>query len=83
MLETYGHKRFWPMKEFQRRGADGENETKEVYRDMTTGEVHHPIDKDGNDLGWNGSPTPLPSGEKLPVMSRSFRDHYDDIRWHK
>ena len=54
------------MKSFEGKRPDGTKITSEVYRDMTTGETHYPMDKDGNLEGWDGRPPELPSGEKPP-----------------
>lgn len=74
-LKTSGFERFWPLKELTGRNMAGNKLTREIYRNMVTGEIHAPED------GWNGSPPDFPSGEKEPVISASdaYRENYDRI----
>jgi len=81
-IETSGYKKYWPVKAFEGKRPDGSKITSEVYRDMTTGEIHRPMDADGNLTGWNGEPPPLPSGEK-PVQSNDekYLKNYEVIQF--
>lgn len=81
-LQTSGYKKYWPMRAFEGRRPDGSKITSEVFRDMTTGEIHRPVDQDGKLAGWNGSPPPLPPGEK-PVQGNSeeYSERYDLVKW--
>lgn len=82
-LETYGHKRFWPVKEFMGRGSRGQKLYRESYRNMQTGELYSPRKNDGEPLGWNGNPPDLPDGEKSQCVSvsKAYRRGYDNIQW--
>lgn len=76
-----GRDKVWfPMREFQGRDSNGNNVSKEVYRNIKTGEVHHPVDKEGRELGWNGEPPPV-EGLEVPIASETYRKNYDLINW--
>mgnify|MGYP003575071136 FL=1 len=90
-LETAGYRRFWPLREHMGRTkhADGSRtqESREVYRDMVSGQVHVPESTDGEALGWNGNPPDLPAGSKEREGSErvdrdAYRRNYDLINWH-
>lgn len=78
-LETDGYKGWWEMKQFLGRDRQGKNLTKEVFRNMVTGEVYDPGEK-----GWNGSP-PYPTGSTANIRhySDAYRRNYDLIVWDK
>ena len=81
-VEKSGYKKWWPMKELMGTSPDGKRQTAEVYRNMVTGESHHPVDGDGNLVGWNGEPPALESGDKVPETdNEKFRTGYDGINW--
>jgi len=84
-LEKHGYRKWWPMKEHTGKDKSGKTVGNEVYRNMVTGEVHHPVDRDGKYIGWNGSPPDLPNGDKSEVnaISNQYRDNYDNIKWNK
>jgi hypothetical protein len=84
-LEKSGTKTWWPMKQFMGRDKDNKNITKEVYKNMVTGQEHEPLDRDGQPLGWNGNPPDLPKGEKIAYLinSEAYRRNYDLINWDK
>lgn len=85
-IETSGYKKWWPMKKFDGYNPDGSKKSCEVFRNMKTGEVCNSYDTDGNDLGWNGEPPPLETGEKNLVdagVSNAYACGYDKIRWDK
>lgn len=70
-LETSGYRRFWPMRQFEGRDAQGNNISTEGFRDMVSGEFHAPEE------GWNGEPPPLPSGEKnLTTPENAYKENY-------
>jgi hypothetical protein len=75
-VETHGHKAWWEMREFMGQDGDGIKQSREVFRNMATGEVHAPEE------GWNGEP-PAPSGDLAQVRHNSdlYRENYDRIRW--
>ena len=81
-IETSGYKKYWPVKAFEGKRPDGSKITSEVYRDMTTGEIHRPMDADGNLTGWNGSPPEIESGGKMPEKNSDlYRKNYNLIKW--
>ena len=81
-LQTSGYKKYWPLKAFEGKRPDGSKITSEVFRDMTTGDIHYPIDKDGNLQGWNGEPPPLPSGEKpAHTDNERYLKNYDMVKF--
>ena len=73
---------WWPMKEFVGKDRTGKKVTREVFRNVKTGETHAPQDKEGNDLGWNGAPPPV-EGERVPIVNEAYRRNYDLIDWHR
>lgn len=81
-LQTSGYKKYWPVKSFEGKRPDGSKITAEVFRDMTTGEVHYPMDKDGRLMGWNGEPPPLESGEKpAQTNNEKYLERFDLIEF--
>jgi len=83
-IQTSGYKKYWPLKAFEGRRPDGSKITSEVFRDMTTGDIHRPIDEDGKMAGWNGSPPELQPGEKIPERNNDlYKQNYDLIKWKK
>lgn len=73
-LETFGYKKFWPMKQLEGVNADGSKRSTKGFRDMATGDFHAP------ENGWDGAPPDLPSGEKvLDVSSDLFKKNYKRI----
>jgi hypothetical protein len=81
-IKKSGYERWWPMKQHIGRNSDGTKITAEVYRNMLTGEIHHPKDKEGIANGWNGDPPPIDSAEKVFVTANEvYRKNYDQIDW--
>lgn len=71
---------WWPMRQFIGKDKRGKKRTKEVFRNIRTGEVHEPVSKDGEHLGWNGEP-PAVDGERVPIPSEAYRKGYERIDW--
>ena len=82
-LRTSGYEKWYPLRLHVGRNPDGTKISAEVYRNMVTGEICHPKDKDGIANGWNGEPPPLEPWEKVASCSDKFRENYDQIRWDK
>lgn len=80
-VQTSGHQRFWPVKIHQGKSKDGEICYTEGYRDMTSGELHEPMDKEGNLLGWNGNPPNIPGAATVTVNSSAYVRGYEQIKW--
>lgn len=81
-LKTHGYERWWPMRQQVARNSDGTKIYAEVYRNMVTGEVHHPKNKEGVAIGWNGEPPPVDPSEKVFVTANErYRAGYDAINW--
>ena len=59
-LNTAGYEGWWPMRIATAKTGPGEFASKEVFRNMATGEVHEP------ENGWNGEP-PSPTGDLAHV----------------
>jgi len=83
-LETFGSKKWWPLRVLERQTEKG-RETKEIFRNMVTGETCCPKDKDGEEIGWNGAPPNDESGKKDSPVSNSqkYSEGYDKIKWDK
>jgi len=80
-LEKTGFKKYWPMTELMGHAADGTRVTREVFRDMVTGEICLPVDKDGNFQGWNGEPTGAKPDQPVFSANDRYRANFDLIRW--
>lgn len=77
LLETYGYKKFWPMRQLEGINADGSKRSTEGFRDMRTGEFHAP------EKGWSGEPPELPSGERnLIDTNNKYKGNYRAIFGH-
>lgn len=74
-IETSGYKKYWELKEFRGYNPDGSKKSVEGYRDMLSGEFHAPKD------GWQDAPPELPTGERGPMISNSYKRNYDNIQW--
>lgn len=83
-IKTSGYNAWWPLRQHIGKNPDGSKITAEVYRNMVTGKIHHPKDKDGVAIGWNGEPPPLDPAEKVFVTANDkYRENYDLINWGK
>jgi hypothetical protein len=91
-LHKAGSQAWWPMKELAGRREDGTKITREVFvnMDKKDGEDRHqvfiPHDRDGKEIGWNGSPpVPRSGGAKdgLTIYSPRYVANYDTIQWEK
>lgn len=81
-IKTSGYEKWWPLRLHVGRNPDGTKVSAEVYRNMVTGEICHPMSKEGEAVGWNGEPPPLDPWEKIPTSSNDrYRENYDKIRW--
>lgn len=72
------------MREMTGRDEDGKKLSKEVYRNMVTGEVFEPHNAEGNPVGWNGNPpVPRSGGAKdgITVYSPAYVANFDQIKW--
>lgn len=74
-LEKSGYKKYWPLRQLVGHNSDGSKRSVEGFRDMTTGDFNAP------ENGWSGEPPPLPHGERDPVLSNTYKDNYDMIKW--
>jgi hypothetical protein len=83
-LETAGFKKWWPMRELQGRGENGEKLSREVFVNMAS-EEHEtfvPTDKDGQELGWSGSlPRSFGAKDGTTVYSSLYAANFEKISW--
>jgi len=66
------------MREFTGKAPDGSMQGREIFRNVTNGQVAAPAE------GWNGEP-PYPTGD-LPNcrhISMRYRENFDQIRWNQ
>lgn len=80
-LETSGFKRYWPLKELMGHDSNGNRVTREVFRDIETGEIFVPMAKDGTYQGWSGEPTGAKPDQPTHSASDTYRQNYELIRW--
>ena len=80
-LEKSGFKRYWPLRELMGHAADGTRVTREVFRNMETGEIFVPTAKDGTYQGWSGEPTGAKPDQPVHSASDRYRQNYENIQW--
>lgn len=61
--------------------TDGSRVTREVFRDMVTGEICVPVDKHGDFRGWSGEPTGAKPDQPVFSASDRYRQNYENIQW--
>ena len=83
-LERSGFKKFWEMRELMGHDSNGNRVTREVFRDMQTGQTYVPIDpKTGEFRGWNGEPVGAKPDQPVFSASDRYRANFELIDWSK
>jgi hypothetical protein len=81
-LEKDGFKRFWPLRQNMGQDRQGRRLYREIFRDMTTGEICgggvNP--ETGQEKGWNGEPEGKPNNVVFS-SNELFRKNYALIKW--
>jgi len=71
------------MKQFMGRDKHGRDMYREVFLDVKSKEVHIDVNKDGDFLGWNGSPPNGLAEQNVHSSTEAFRRGYELICWNK